>query len=135
MHTDNNKNPLILFDGVCNFCNAIVNFLIRNDKKGKLKFVPLQSPAGVSLKKQYNISDKIDSVILIDKGNIYTHAAAIKIYKYLDWPAKALYVFNIFPLFITNKVYKWVAANRYKWFGKKEQCMVPDAEVRSRFLL
>jgi len=129
------ENPLILFDGVCNFCNRMVNFAIRHDKKAKLKFAPLQSEAGQKLREQYSVPPGADSIILIENGKSYTYAsAAIRICKYLDWPAKALYAFIIVPAFISQPLYKWFARNRYKWFGKREECMVPTPDVRERFL-
>lgn len=128
-------HPIILFDGVCNFCNRMVNFAIRNDKKGKLKFTSLQSESGVRLKEQFQISPTADTIIFIENGKSYTYAkAAIRICKYLDWPAKALYAFVIIPSFISQPFYKWFAKRRYKWFGKKETCMIPTAAIRARFL-
>lgn len=113
----------------------MVNFAIRNDRKAKLKFTPLQSITGQQLKKEFNIPSTIDTVILIDNGKVYTYAkAGIRISKYLNWPAKMLFALNIIPAFISQPVYKWIARNRYKWFGKKESCMVPTLEVRERFL-
>lgn len=129
------ENPIVLFDGVCNYCNAMVNFAIRNDKKAFLKFAPLQSAAGIRLREEYKIAPGIDSVIFVDHGKVYTYSdAAIRIAKYLRWPAKAVYSFIIVPKFIRQPFYKWIARNRYKWFGKKEQCMVPMPDVRARFL-
>lgn len=126
---------IVLFDGVCNYCNAMVNFAIRNDKAARLKFAPLQSATGEALRKQYNISPETDSLIFIENNKAYTYAdAALGIAKYLDWPAKALFAFRIFPSFISNPFYKWVAKNRYKWFGKKDACMIPTPDVKSRFL-
>jgi predicted DCC family thiol-disulfide oxidoreductase YuxK len=113
----------------------MVNFAIRNDRKARLKFTPLQSITGQQLKKEFNIPSAIDTVILVDNGKVYTYAkAGIKISKYLDWPARILYAFIIIPSFISQPVYKWIARNRYKWFGKKESCMIPTPEVRERFL-
>jgi predicted DCC family thiol-disulfide oxidoreductase YuxK len=130
------KSPIILFDGVCNFCNRMVNFAIRNDKKAKLKFAPLQSAIGETLKHQFNVNPSADTVVFIDKGKAYTYAsAAIRVCKYLDWPAKAMYAFIIIPAFISQPVYKLIARNRYKWFGKKEICMIPKAEEKERFLI
>ena len=129
------KERIVLFDGVCNYCNAMVNFAIRNDKKAILKFAPLQSEAGKILKEEYKITSEIDSVIFIEQGKVYTYSdAAICIAKYLRWPAKALYGLKIIPEFIRQPFYKWIAKNRYKWFGKKEACMVPTPDVKSRFL-
>ncbi|WP_276500567.1 thiol-disulfide oxidoreductase DCC family protein [Terrimonas pollutisoli] len=127
---------IVLFDGVCNYCNAMVNFAIRHDKKAILKFAPLQSKAGSQLKEKYKIPAEIDSVIFIENNIVYTYSdAAIHIAKYLRWPAKILYGLIIIPKFIRQPIYKWIAKNRYKWFGKKERCMVPGAEVRQRFLV
>jgi predicted DCC family thiol-disulfide oxidoreductase YuxK len=113
----------------------MVNFAIRHDKRGKLKFAPLQSATGQQLIKQYRIPTDADTVIFFDKEKAYTYAkAAIRICKYLDWPAKILYAFVIIPSFISQPFYKWIARHRYKWFGKKETCMVPTPEVRERFL-
>ncbi len=126
---------IVLFDGVCNYCNAMVNFAIRRDKKGILKFAPLQSDAGKRLKEEYTIGAGIESVIFIDNGKAYTYSdAAIRIARYLQWPAKAFYGFIIVPKFIRQPFYKWIARNRYKWFGKKEECMVPAPNIRTRFL-
>ena len=129
------NHKIVLFDGVCNFCNRMVNFAIRNDKKAKLKFAPLQSSAGEELSRKYHIPPTTDTVIFIANGKVYTFAsAAIRICKYLDWPARLLYAFIIIPSFISQPFYKWIARNRYKWFGKKNECMVPTPEVRERFL-
>ena len=101
------ENPVILFDGVCNYCNAMVNFAIRNDKKAILKFAPLQSQAGKRLKEEYKIAPGIDSVILIDQDKVYTYSdAAVRISKYLRWPAKILYGLLIIPKFIRQPFYK-----------------------------
>ena len=135
MATDFEQQSVVLFDGVCNYCNTMVNFAIRNDKKARLKFAPLQSETGLKLRSRYNIPATVDSLVFIENGKAYIYAdAALNICKYLDWPAKMLYGLSIFPSFICNPVYKWIAKNRYKWFGKKESCIVPTPVVRSRFL-
>lgn len=113
----------------------MVNFAIRNDKKGQLKFAPLQSETGKNLLTTYDVSPSADTVVFIENGKAYTYAnAAIHISRYLNWPAKMLYAFIIIPPFITQPIYKWFAKRRYKWFGKKETCMIPTKEVRERFL-
>lgn len=127
--------PVVLFDGVCNFCNRMVNFAIRNDKKARLRFAPLQSAPGQSLLQQYHVPPFADTIVLIEKGKAYTYAnAAIRICKYLDWPAKVLYAFIIIPSFISQPFYKWFAKRRYKWFGRKEECLIPTPELKERFL-
>lgn len=131
----NTEPPVLLFDGVCNFCNRMVNFAIRHDKKARLRFAPLQSAAGEALKKQYNVLPAADTIVFIDKGKAYTYArAGIRVCRYLDWPVKLFYGFIIVPGFISQPIYKWIARNRYKWFGRKDSCMIPTPAVRSRFL-
>ena len=128
-------NPVVLFDGVCNYCNRMVNFAIRNDHQGKLRFAALQSEAGQRLVNQMQIPPAIDSVILIEGQQYSSYStAAIRIAKYLDWPARLLFGFIIVPAFIRQPLYRWFARNRYRWFGKTEACMIPTASVRSRFL-
>ena len=128
--------PVILFDGVCNFCNGVINFIIKQDKHKKLRFAALQSEAGQQLLKQYHLpTENFDSFILIDKGKVYkSSTAGLKLYNQLPWYWKWTQLFWIFPPFIRDAVYNFIARNRYKWFGKKEQCMIPTADVRSRFL-
>lgn len=129
------EHPLVLFDGVCNYCNSVVNYAIRNDRHAKLRFAPLQSELGEKMRKDFNVDPLIDSVIFIEKGVVYTYSdAALRIAGYLDWPARSLKLLLFVPRFIRQPFYRWVARNRYKWFGKKEACMIPTAEQRSRFL-
>ena len=128
--------PVILFDGVCNFCNYWVNFAIKRDRKKKLKFTTLQGQAARQLLSQYHINPtSLSSVIFIDKEKAYTQSsAAIRICKYLSGGWKLFYGFMIIPKFIRDFFYNIIARNRYKWFGKKETCMVPTPELRERFL-
>jgi predicted DCC family thiol-disulfide oxidoreductase YuxK len=130
------ENPIVLFDGVCNFCNYWVNFAIRRDKKRKLKFTPLQGKAAHTLLPQFGINpSSLTSVILIDKGKVYTQSsAAIRISKYLNGGWKLCYAFIIIPKFIRDFFYNIIARNRYKWYGKREVCMVPTPGLKERFL-
>ena len=129
------EEKIVLFDGVCNYCNAMINLAIRNDKKSVLKFATLQSETGKQLKSKYHVPSEIDSVIFIENGKVYTYSdAAIRIARYLRWPAKALFGLIIIPKFIRQPVYKWIAKNRYKWFGKKDECIVPGPGIKPRFL-
>lgn len=129
-------DEIILFDGVCNFCNSTVNFVIKRDKKAILHFAPLQSDIGQQLLKEYHLpNDEMRSFVFIEKGKAYTQStAALKVCKYLSslWPL--CYGFIIIPKFIRDGIYNWIAKNRYKWFGKKESCMIPNADVKKRFL-
>jgi predicted DCC family thiol-disulfide oxidoreductase YuxK len=136
MAENNNNTAIILFDGVCNFCNSSVNFIIVHDKKNYFKFTPLQSDLGIKLLEKYNFDNsKTDSVILIENDNIYTKStAALKISKHLNRLYSLLYILIIIPTFIRNFVYDIIAKNRYKWFGKKDSCMMPSAEIKSKFL-
>lgn len=128
--------PIILFDGVCNFCNSAVNFVLKQDKKGVFRFAPLQSEAGQKLLQQYNLPTKeFDSFVLIDNGNVYKKSAAsLRVMNKLPWYWKEAQVLRIIPTAFRDAIYDFIAKNRYKWFGKKEHCMIPTAEIRSRFL-
>jgi predicted DCC family thiol-disulfide oxidoreductase YuxK len=129
-------HPVILFDGVCNYCNAVVNFIIRQDKKNLLRFASLQSSAGQRLLKQYHLpTEQLNSFVFISKGRAYTRSTAgLMLYNHLPWYWKWVQLFRIIPPIFRNAVYDFVAKNRYKWFGKKDQCMVPAPELRQRFL-
>lgn len=129
------NNPIILFDGVCNFCNGAVQFIIKNDKKRLFKFASLQSSFGEQLLIEHPELAKLDTVILLTNSKIETHSdAALGIVKRLNgWP-KLLYCFIVIPKPIRNFFYKQFAINRYKLFGKSEVCMIPTKEVRERFL-
>jgi predicted DCC family thiol-disulfide oxidoreductase YuxK len=113
----------------------MVNFAIRNDPNARLRFAVIPSEKGSALRSIYNIDPSIDSVILIDDEKVYVYSdAAIRICRYLRWPVKLFHILIIVPKFIREPVYKWIAANRYKWFGRKDQCMIPTEDIRSRFL-
>lgn len=131
-----NEHPVILFDGVCNFCDGAVNFVLKHDKKKTFRFAPLQSEAGQKLLQQHNLSTKdFDSFVLIDNGKVYKKSSAsLQVMKKLPWYWKEVQIFWIVPAFIRNAIYDFVAKHRYKWFGKKDQCMIPTPEIRSRFL-
>jgi predicted DCC family thiol-disulfide oxidoreductase YuxK len=131
-----NEKPIILFDGVCNFCNALVNFIIRQDKKNVFLFAALQSEAGKKLLEHYKIDWKAnDSFAVIENGKAYQKSdAVLKFYNKLPWYWKWTQIFWIFPKFIRDGVYNFIAKNRYKWFGKKDECMVPTEEVKNKFL-
>lgn len=129
------SRPVILFDGVCNYCNAMVNFVIRQDKEQKFSFAPLQSSAGQKLLHRYNLSKSFDSFVLLSNGKAYLRSsAAFRVLNQLPWYWKWTQFFWIVPPFIRNSVYDLIARNRYKWFGKKDSCMIPTPELKSRFL-
>lgn len=130
------EGRIILFDGVCNVCNASVQFAIKRDPKGKFKFAPLQSDVAKPFLEQLGMSlTAFDSVVLIENDKVYTRSsAALRIARQLNglWPV--LYVFIFVPKFIRDFVYDFIGRNRYKWFGKRESCMLPSPEERKRFL-
>ncbi len=131
-----NENGIILFDGVCNFCHSSVNTIIRFDKKKYFRFAPIQSDIGQHLMKKHGLDPlKFDSVILVDDNKAYTYSSAIlNIARKMGGIYSLAYAFMIIPPFIRNGLYKWIAKNRYKWFGKKDACMVPTHEIRGRFV-
>ncbi len=129
------QSPIILFDGVCNYCNWMVKFAIKHDKNGVLRFASLQSDIGKKIRLKYQIPDDVDSLVFVDNNQAFTYAAAaIGITKYFKYPAKLLYLFRIFPSFISTPIYKFIAKNRYKWFGKTDECQIPSPEIKNRFL-
>lgn len=128
---------LILFDGVCNLCNASVQFIIKHDKKNIFLFAALQSEVGKEIIEAFHIdTNKTDSILLYtpEKGIYYKSTAALKIARHLDFPINLLFVFMIVPAFLRNGVYDYIAKNRYKWYGKKQSCMIPTADLKNRFL-
>lgn len=129
-------NAIILFDGVCNFCNGAVNFIIERDPEGYFKFAPLQSEIGEKLIAEHGINKaETDSVILIEDGKAYTRStAALRVSRKLPGAWSWLYGFWVVPKFIRDIVYKLFAKYRYKMFGKQEACMLPTPEIRARFL-
>lgn len=131
-----NDNPLILFDGICNFCNSAVNFTLKRNTKADIRFAPMQSEAGQKLLQQYNLpADDMQSFIFIEDGVVYKQStAALKVCRHLRWLWPLCYGFIIVPKFIRDGIYNWIAKNRYKWFGVQQSCMIPTPEVRARFL-
>ncbi|OEK08664.1 thiol-disulfide oxidoreductase [Flavivirga aquatica] len=128
---------LILFDGVCNLCNSSINYVIKHDKKNIFMFAPLQSKAGKEIIDTYHIdTQKTDSILLYtpEKGIAYKSTAALKVANHLGFPLNLMGIFFIVPAFIRNWVYDFIAKNRYKWYGKKETCMIPTPELKSKFL-
>jgi predicted DCC family thiol-disulfide oxidoreductase YuxK len=129
-------SAIILFDGVCNFCNDSINFVIKHDKKNYFKFAPLQSERGGELLDKYKISRaETDSVVVVENEKAYTHStAALRIAKGLGGIWSLAYIFIVVPKFIRDAAYNLIARNRYKWFGKKDACMLPTPEIREKFL-
>lgn len=130
------KHAVIIFDGLCNLCNNKINFVIRNDKKDYFRFTPLQSEIGKKqLAKHHIHQHDFDTFFLIENNKIYSRStAALLITKKMDnlWPM--LFVFIIIPPFIRNSIYRFIAKNRYKWWGKRDTCAVPDGVNLEKFL-
>lgn len=130
------NKKIVLFDGVCNLCNKTIQTIIKNDTKDLFRFAPLQSDIGLQIVNERGIdTEKLDSVILIEPGEAYYNksTAAIEIARHLkgySW----LKIFKPLPEGFRDVIYDFIANNRYKWFGKKESCMVPTPELQSLFL-
>jgi predicted DCC family thiol-disulfide oxidoreductase YuxK len=136
MGTPDPIKPVILFDGVCNLCNQSVQFVINHDPAAKFNFAALQSPFGQSQLTKHNFDkEEFTSIILVMGDKVYDRSrAALEIAKRLSglWPL--MYAFVIVPPFIRNFVYDWISRNRYRWFGRTDECMLPTPELRARFI-
>ncbi|ASB90553.1 thiol-disulfide oxidoreductase DCC family protein [Bacillus sonorensis] len=127
---------IVLFDGICNFCNGAVQLIIKHDPEGLFSFASLQSDIGRKLLKQHRLpADHFDSLILIKNGRVYMKSSAVlQVAKSLPGLWRAAAVFLIIPKPLRDAVYSLIARNRYKWFGQKETCMIPGPDIRKRFL-
>ncbi len=126
---------LILFDGVCNLCNTSVQKVLQNDKKGNFFFASLSWPIADQVRRGFPNMEEVDSIMLYQNERLYNQSsAALRIAGKMDglWPLMA--VFWIIPKPVRDVVYQWVARNRYKWFGKKDVCMMPSPETAGRFV-
>lgn len=136
MNLPENKK-IVLFDGVCNLCNSSVQFIIKNDKNDVFRFASNQSEIGKEIMKSTNIDfSKTDSIILLNtKSDVLIASQAVfKIAKELSGCYHFIYYFNFLPKQLTDFLYKFIAKNRYKWFGKQENCIIPKPEFNSKFL-
>ena len=127
---------LLLFDGVCNLCNGTVQFLLRADRRKKLFFASLQSDTGQRVLQAYQFSGPpLQTVVFCSGPKYFTHSNAIlEVCRVLGFPWSLLYLFKVIPRPLRDLIYRWVARNRYKWFGEKENCLLPTPELRQRFL-
>ncbi len=131
------NKKIILFDGICNLCNRTVQFVIKHDKKDEFRFATLQGEIGKQLVRERHIdTDTVDSIILIEPGIAYytKSTAALKIGASFGGAWKLLNVLNLIPSSLSDIVYDFVARNRYKWYGKKDACMIPTPELKAKFL-
>jgi predicted DCC family thiol-disulfide oxidoreductase YuxK len=130
------NNSIILFDGVCNLCNASINFIIKRDKKRIFRYTPLQSNEGKKLLDKYSlISNELNTVILIEENTVYTKSTAfIEITKSLSGAWKIARILKIIPKNIRDFHYDIIAGKRYKWFGKRNECIIPNENYKDLFL-
>lgn len=131
-------NAIILFDGTCNLCNGTVRFVVRRDKAGRFRFGPLQGEAARRLCAAHGVAipeGDPDSVVVIAGGRALERSdAALAIAARLPFPWRLLGVFRVLPRAVRDWAYRIVARNRYRWFGRRESCMLPTPELRARFI-
>ena len=128
--------PILLFDGVCNLCNGLVGFILRNDPRRRFRFASLQSPAGQALLARHGLpTADLDSVVLIEGGRAFTRSTAVlRIARRMGYLWPLAFVFILIPRPLRDLCYKWVGKNRYRMFGRREACMLPTPDLKARFL-
>ena len=128
--------PILLFDGHCNLCNAWVQFIVKRDSAGTIRFASLQSGAGRRLLEEHKIDENyIESLVFFEEERFsVSSTAALRTLSYLDDWQKHLIILTVVPRSLRDLVYRFIARNRYKWFGRREQCMIPTTELSKRFL-
>lgn len=128
---------LVIFDGLCNLCIHSVRFILKREADSNLHFVPIQSPAGARLLRQFEFDpENVRTFVLVANGRIHVKSdAALEIARHFRWPWRALTVIRFVPRPIRNWLYDRVARNRYRWFGRNETCVVPTPELRTRFMV
>lgn len=127
---------IILFDGVCNLCNASVQWVLKHDHKNLFHFAALQSEYGALVLKRFGLEPgALDTVVLADETRVFTQSdAAIEVARRLGGFWALIVVFKVVPRPIRNAVYRWVSSNRYRWFGRQEKCLLPRPEWKDKFL-
>lgn len=130
------EKHIVLFDGVCNLCSSSVQFILRHDKKDQFLFGSLQGNYGQEVLKKYGMpSNEFNSFMLLEGEQLYTKSSgALRMLRHLGGGWSLLYAFIIVPKFIRDAVYNFIAQNRYRWFGKKEECWLPKPEWKKKFL-
>ena len=128
--------PFILFDGVCNLCDRSIQFILKKSKNKKLMFAPFQTQPGRELAMQFGISPTdLQSFVFVENGRPYKKStAALKVCRHLGGAWPLLYVMIIVPRVIRDGIYDFIARNRYRWFGKKTECMIPSDQDNARFI-
>ena len=127
---------LVLFDGICILCSSSVRFILKNDLKNRFTFASLQSDVAKEILLQFPQKKyRLDSLILIDHGKLYEGSAAVLgIGKKLGWKFKWVYLAHLFPFALRERLYYWIAGNRYRWFGKRTSCYLPSEKEKRKFL-
>ena len=129
------KKPVILFDGVCNLCNSSVNFVIDRDPDGIFQFAALQSESASKIMDRHGMGHGLDTIVLLENDRVYDRStAALRIARRLNGPWPILYAAIVIPKFLRDAVYRFIARNRYRWFGRSENCRVPTPALKARFL-
>lgn len=130
------NNPLLLFDGVCNLCNGAVNFVIDRDRNRRFVFASLQSTLGQQIAEQYQLpKEDFNSMVLLKNNKVYLRSnAALEISRDLSGSWPLLYGLKVIPRFFRDWIYTIISTNRYKWFGRQDQCRVPTVDIQNRFV-
>jgi predicted DCC family thiol-disulfide oxidoreductase YuxK len=136
IETLSNTSPILFYDGECYLCNGFVNWLIKRDKRKVFLFAPLQQSTGIELRHKLGMAEDINSVVLLSEGKYFLKSSvSFKIASRLGFPYSLLRVFSVLPKALRDRVYDWVAANRYKWYGKADTCIIPSEDIIKRFIL
>lgn len=127
---------VVLIDGVCHLCQGLVRFIVPRDPKGSFLFAPLQNELAREMMVANGLTPgQLNTVVVLEDGVCYTESAAVlRIARRLRFPWPVAYIFIIVPRSLRDALYRYVARNRYRWFGRDEQCLVPTPEIRRRFL-
>lgn len=130
------SHPVVLFDGVCNLCNGSVQHIIRHDPRGRFRFASLQSDAAREMLTEHGLDpDDLDTIVLVEGRRVHTKSdAALRIARRLRGPSRYWWTARFVPRPLRDAVYDWVGRNRYRWFGRRDECIVPGPGVRERFL-
>ncbi len=134
---DRKSEKIVLYDGVCNLCDGAIRFILPRDTRGNLRFASLQGEFARAILTRHGIpiSEIPESLILVENDRVFLYSdGALRIARNLDWPWRALAGFLLVPRPIRDGIYRWVARNRYRWFGKQETCLLPSAKWKARFL-
>lgn len=129
-------HPVLVFDGACNLCHASVQFALRRDPAGKIRFLAIQSPAGKAFLERNGLPARsYESFYLVDRGEILQKSRAVlRLVRHLRFPWPLLRLFGVLPAFLLDPFYDLIARNRYRWFGRRALCLVPDGNAAERFL-